>query len=68
MTRTELTQRLNDVAAKIPAMLIDYPDPGERLMAIAGELDAIEESATDASDARFVCRRIDSLIVAAQVF
>jgi hypothetical protein len=67
MTRFEIEQRLDAVAARIPVMKIDYPDRDELLLALAGELDLIEDAAGNAQDAAFASRRIDSLLVAANV-
>lgn len=67
MTRSELEARLDEVAAWIPTLKIEYPDRCERMQAIAGELDVIEDAAHDAQDAAFVSRRVDRLLVEADL-
>lgn len=65
MTRIEIEQRLEAIAARIPSMRAEYPDRDERLQVLAGELDLIEDSAGNGQDAAFAARRIDSLLAAA---
>lgn len=67
MTRNELEQRLDAVAAKIPAMRVEHPDRDELLQLLASELDLIEDAATDPSDARYVSSYVDQLLAAAGV-
>lgn len=67
MTRNELEQRLDAVAARIPAMRDEHPDRDELLQLLASELDLIEDAATDPSDARYVSHYVDQLLADAGV-
>lgn len=67
MPRADLQNRLEAVAARVPAMRDEIPDRDELLQALAGELDLIEDAATDSSDARYVSRYVDRLLAEAGV-
>lgn len=62
---SELEQRLRSAYCKILAERDSYPSKKALLIAIAAELDEVEEIAANAYDARYVSRRIDKLIAAA---
>ncbi|TAA45630.1 hypothetical protein [Pseudoxanthomonas winnipegensis] len=67
MPRADLQNRLDAVAARVPAMRDEYPDRDELLQVLAGELDLIEDAATEPSDARYVSQYVDLLLAEAGV-
>lgn len=62
MTREELQQSLDAVAARMSGMRALYANNDELLRALAFELDRIEEGASTPADADYVSRRIDRLL------
>lgn len=65
MSREDLTRRLDELEAAIPAMRAEHTDPDDLMMAIAGEADLIEDRALAADDARYVSRRVDAILAKA---
>lgn len=59
--RERLEQELDALAAALPAMRDQHPDPGDFAMAFAGVAELIEDNAGP-EDAGYVSRRIDELL------
>lgn len=60
-TREELTKMLDELEAKLPAMIQEYSDDGDFWSAFAGEADDIQDNA-GSDDAAFVSGRIDCIL------
>jgi hypothetical protein len=65
MNRAELEQRLDAIAARVPALRDTHVDKGDLLAELAGELDLVEDAAYDAQDALYVANRVDRILSAA---
>lgn len=65
MSREDLTRRLDELEAAIPAMRAEHPEPDELMLAIVGEADCIEDRAFTAEDARYVTNRIELIMTKA---
>lgn len=61
-TRAELTTLLDALAAAMPALVRDNPDPADFWPAFAGQADVIEDCAETGGDARYVQERIDRML------
>ncbi len=60
-TREELQRRLDKLAADMPALIAQYPDPGDFNSAFSGLADDINDAASPADD-QWVYGQIDQLL------